>query len=159
MHYDLRTPRLEVRTLYGSRVSDLRITDRVTIPAADLSWSASRSSGPGGQNVNKVASKVDLRFDLEDTFALGVAVKARLRRVAKNSVDKAGRIIVTSQVTRDQSRNLEDAREKLAVLIRGALTPRKRRKKTRPSRRQKQRRLDDKKKMAQKKQGRKPIDY
>ena len=129
------------------------------IPSADLSWSAATSSGPGGQNVNKVATKVDLRFDLEGTTALRAEVKGRLRRTAANRLDKEGRIQITSQATRDQSRNLEDAREKLAALIRSALHPPKKRKKTRPSRGAKERRLKAKKQRSERKQSRKSVDW
>lgn len=135
-------------------MDDLRIDGRVVIPAADLSWSAARSSGPGGQNVNKVASKVDLRFDVEGTTALSPAVKDRLRRLAATRIDREGRIVVTSQATRDQPRNLEDAREKLAALIRAALVVPKKRKPTRPSKGAKERRLREKRKSSEKKQAR-----
>jgi ribosome-associated protein len=140
-------------------MDDLRISSRVTLPSQDLSWSASRSSGPGGQNVNRVASKVDLRFDLDGTRALSPAVKARLRALAGNQLDKEGQVMITSQATREQARNLEDARDKLASLVRRALQPPKRRKKTRPSRRAKQRRLDAKKRRSEKKKYRGRVDY
>jgi len=140
-------------------VDDLRITRRVTIPSRDLSWSAARSGGPGGQNVNKVASKVDLRFDLPGSSALREPVKARLRRIAHNRLDGDGRVMIQSSTHREQHRNLEDARERLADMIRRAMRPPKKRKKTKPSRRQKQKRLDNKKRRSEKKRLRKKVRY
>jgi len=129
----------------------LRIDAHVVIPAADLEIEAVRSSGPGGQNVNKVSTKVELRFDLRGTSALGPAVKARLRALAGKRVDAEGRIRVISQRTRDQSRNREDALEKLAEMIRVALVPPRPRRPTRPTRASRARRLDDKRKHSSKK--------
>jgi len=112
---------------------DLRINPSVTLPATDLSWRAVRASGPGGQNVNKVSSKVELRFDLAGTRALDDETKARLARLA-GSRHAGGAIIIVSQAARDQPRNLEDARQKLAALVAQALHRPKRRKPTRPTR-------------------------
>jgi ribosome-associated protein len=131
--------------------SDLAITDGIIIPAAELEWVAVRSSGPGGQNVNKVATKVELRFDLAHTLVLDAATRARLTSLARGRLDASGRIIVTSQVSRSQERNLEDAREKLAALIRRALTLPKPRRPTKPSRGAKERRLQAKRVLAEKK--------
>ncbi len=122
----------------------LVVDARVTIPDADLAWHAARASGPGGQNVNKVSSKVELRFDLRNTTALAPDVKERLSALAKNAIDGDGVLHVVSQATRDQRQNLEDAREKLAVLIRQALFVPKRRRKTRPTRGSVERRLASK---------------
>lgn len=135
-------------------MADLVVSPAVVIPDAELAWTAARSSGPGGQNVNKVASKVELRFDFAASGALSASVKARLRALAASRLDAEGRILVTSQLTRDQSRNLEDARQKLAELIRAALVVPKRRRKTQPSRAAKQRRLNEKKRQSEKKQSR-----
>jgi ribosome-associated protein len=77
----------------------------ITIPERELEWTAVRASGPGGQNVNKVSSKVELRFDFEESEALSDAVKARLRALAQHRLDGEGRILITSQVTRNQPQN------------------------------------------------------
>ena len=102
--------------------------------------------------MNKVSSKVDLRFDLDACEVLSHAVKKRLRALAR--VDGGGRVVVTSQVTRNRVRNLADARDRLADLIRRALVPPKRRKKTKPSRAQQRRRLNDKRRQSEKKRNR-----
>jgi ribosome-associated protein len=124
--------------------SPLFVDPRVTIPGGELSWTAVRSGGPGGQNVNKVASKVELRFDLPGTRAFSPEVKARLRVIAAGKLDAEGRILLTSQRTRDQVKNLADAREKLAELVRRALFVPKARRATKPSRGSKERRLEGK---------------
>ena len=105
----------------------------VSIPARELEWTAVRASGPGGQNVNKVSSKVELRFDFEESEALPASVKTRLRALAQHRLDAEGRILITSQVTRNQPQNLEDARSRLADLIAKAMVVPKRRRPTRPS--------------------------
>jgi ribosome-associated protein len=132
----------------------LTITSSLLIPADELSWTAVRSSGPGGQNVNKVATKVELRFDFEASAVLGPSVKARLLRNVEGRLDAEGRLLITSDETRSQSRNLELARARLAEFVRAALVAPKRRKKTRPSRASKERRLEQKRQTAAKKRDR-----
>ena len=122
----------------------LVVTAAVSIPGAELEWRAVRSSGPGGQNVNKVASKVELRFDLARTRALDEATRLRLRALAGGRLDAEGRILVVSQKTRDQERNLEDARDKLRALVLRALVPPRPRRATRPTRGSRERRLGGK---------------
>ena len=126
----------------------------ITIPERELEWTAVRASGPGGQNVNKVSSKVELRFAFEESEALSDAVKARLRALAQHRLDGEGRILITSQVTRNQPQNLADARNRLAELIARAMVTPKRRKATRPSRAAKRARVNDKRVHSKKKQSR-----
>ncbi|MDB4944229.1 MAG: hypothetical protein JWP97_3763 [Labilithrix sp.] len=133
----------------------LVIDSKVTVPGHDLEWTAVRASGPGGQNVNKVSSKIELTFDFEGSVALSEPAKARLRVLAKNQLDAEGRLVVTSQKTRDQSKNLADAREKLKETVAKALVVPKKRKPTKPTKSSKVRRLGTKKKVAKKKAARK----
>lgn len=139
-------------------MSDLMISRTVTIPGHCLDWTSSRSSGPGGQNVNKVESKVRLRCDFEQCEALDDATKARLRARYARRLDEDGCLVITSQVTRDQRRNLEDARERLAALLQDALIVPKKRKPTRPSRAAKERRLTEKRLQSTRKRERRASD-
>lgn len=122
----------------------IEVNPSVVIPDADLSLSFVRSSGPGGQNVNKVASAVQLRFDLAGTSALTDAVKSRLRALAGRRVTDDGAILIIARNHRTQEANRREASDRLAELIRTALIPPKPRRKTRPTLASKVRRLDSK---------------
>jgi ribosome-associated protein len=125
-------------------VEDLFVQPGVVIPAAELRWDFARSGGPGGQNVNKVATKVELRWAPGASSALSEADRERLLGRLAGRLTAEGDLIVTSSRTRDQSRNREDARRKLAALIAAALAEPKPRKKTVPSRAAIERRLREK---------------
>jgi len=129
----------------------LSINHKIQIPESELEEQFVRSSGPGGQNVNKVATAVQLRFDVDESRHLDDEVKSRLKRTAASRMTDEGVILIEAKRYRTQERNREDARERLAALIRKALRKPKRRKKTKPSRAARQRRLDEKKKRAEKK--------
>jgi ribosome-associated protein len=119
----------------------IRVARGILIPEAAVEWRAVRSSGPGGQNVNKVASKVDLRVDLAGVTGLSAPARARLEALAASRVDADGRLVVTSQRTRDQHRNLEDARDKVRKLVERAMREPRPRRLTQPSRAATERRL------------------
>ena len=121
------------------------VTDTVRVPERALTMRAVRASGPGGQNVNKVASKVDLRVDLDAIEGLTDPARDRLRALAGRRLDAEGRLQITSQVTRDQTRNLEDAREKVRALVAAAIREPKRRRASRPTRASRERRIESKK--------------
>lgn len=135
----------------------IQVTGDVVVPVSAVAFRAIRSSGPGGQNVNKVASKVELRVDLDGIVGLPPEARGRLQALCAGRRDREGRLVVTSQRTRDQRRNLDDAREKVrAVVARALVSPRQRRP-TRASATAVERRLARKRMMGTRKKERAPL--
>jgi ribosome-associated protein len=134
----------------------IAINDELTLDDAEISETFIRASGPGGQNVNKVASAAQLRFDAAASPSLPEPVKARLARLAGKRMTQDGVIVITAQRFRSQERNRADARERLVALIRRAAEPPKPRRKTRPSVAQREARLEAKAKRSRTKQLRAP---
>ncbi|MFU1681534.1 alternative ribosome rescue aminoacyl-tRNA hydrolase ArfB [Phaeobacter piscinae] len=136
----------------------LRITDTIALQDWELTESFMRASGPGGQNVNKVSSAVELQFEAARSPALTPAVKSRLKRLAGRRWTKDGAIILQCDETRSQQRNRDLVRERLAELVRQALVPPKRRIATKPTRGSVRRRLDAKRQRSDVKATRGKID-
>lgn len=125
--------------------------------SSELHFSASRSSGPGGQNVNKVNTKVELRFDIASSSLLSDEEKALLMEKLAKKINSEGELILVSQTGRSQLKNKEKAIEKFYSLLTRALTPRKKRKPTKPSQASKEERLETKRKQSEKKERRKSV--
>ena len=138
--------------------ADLVITPRLTIPAGELSMAFARSGGPGGQNVNKVSSKVELRWNPTTSAALTRDDRALLLERLRSRLTTDGTLIVTSTLTRDQLKNRDDAQSKLVLIVRSALHRDKPRRETKPTRSSKRRRVADKRHRAEIKKNRRGDD-
>ena len=123
----------------------IRITDQISIDESELTETFVRASGPGGQNVNKLATAVQLRFDVRHSPSLPADVRARVAVLAGRRLTQDGVLVIIAQRHRTQERNREDARERLIELIRQAGVPPKRRRPTRPTAASHERRIESKK--------------
>ena len=123
----------------------IRITDRISVDETELEEAFIRASGPGGQNVNKLSSAVQLRFDVRRSPSIPDDVRTRLERLAGRRLTREGVLVITAQRHRTQERNRSDARERLIELIREAATPPVPRRPTRPTRASRERRIETKK--------------
>ena len=135
-------------------MDDLRITDNIIIPAEELEASFTRSSGPGGQNVNKVNSKVTLRWEFTKSPVLSDRLKKRLAMTAASKIVDENVIQVTSQESRDQPSNMQTCRTKIRNLVLAALKPVKVRVATKPTKSSQRRRLQEKKAKSDRKDSR-----
>src|SRR6266849_4061079 len=123
----------------------IRINERISIDESELEERFIRASGPGGQNVNKLASAVQLRFDVRGSPSLPYAVRLRLERLAGRRLTRQGVLVITAQRHRTQERNRQDALDRLIELIRRAAVPPVPRRATKPTRGSRERRLESKK--------------
>jgi ribosome-associated protein len=139
-------------------VHDIVVTPRLTIPGGELAFAFSRSGGPGGQNVNKVSSKVELRWHPATSSALTADDRAWLLERLASRLTNDGTLLITSTLTRDQIKNRDDATSKLTLIVRAALDRPKLRRPTKVSRGAKRRRVADKRHRAEIKSNRRASD-
>lgn len=132
----------------------LKINENLSIPLQEISISAIRSQGAGGQNVNKVSTAIHIRFDVQASTAISDEDRERLLEVKDRRLSKDGVIVIKSQRYRSQDKNRSDALERLAEMIRKALVEEKPRKATKPSKKSRQKRLDEKMKRGRLKESR-----
>jgi ribosome-associated protein len=135
----------------------LIVTASIQIPDAELRFSYARSSGPGGQNVNKVASKAILHWSTESE-SIPPEVRERLLQLFPTRLTNTGDFVISSDRFRDQRQNADDCRERLKEMLQAACRPVKKRRATRPSQGSKRRRLEGKRQQSEKKQGRRKVD-
>jgi ribosome-associated protein len=132
----------------------LEVNERISIPEEEFAWSFVRSGGPGGQNVNKVASKAVLHWDLANSPSVPDPIKARLRTLQRRRVSNEGVLVLTSQRFRDQEKNRHDCLDKLReMLVEASFVPKPRRP-SKPTRGSRERRLQEKKRRSATKKGR-----
>ncbi len=137
----------------------IEITTRITIDESELQWSFVRSSGPGGQNVNKVNSAAQLRFDVQGSPSLPEDVRMRLMTLARGRIDSEGVLQIQAHSERTQEANRRDALDRLIALIRQASIRPKVRRPTRPTLGSKRRRLDQKRRRSETKKGRRDVKF